>query len=339
MFVAIVFVALASCGGASAASRHYRRPASAVAEVELRGAHGFELRLVAFDHSMDLSVTKGVTLGEEGVTYSSRRPTVSTGYFNGSSLDVRVGRLGRFLAHFVPTSTKSEGDNGECRGNPPTIEQGHFVGSLDFRGERGYTSAHTHRALGTVTRIASARCVVRSPRFRPGDEFRLVAGDKKADTILQASREEVSSGSKVTPTSFLASVASKSGNLAVVHSAFVLDFHAHPGATFRTPNLAEPLAEATLQPPAPFSGSAIFRLEGMRRATWTGDLTVELPGLGRVPLVNDGVQAGLCQGRSNCTETLPPRLAQIFERKTGFGARSGTISIVGTRSARDAAGI
>jgi hypothetical protein len=332
MLGALVFVGLSSCVGASAASRHHRRPASVVAEVELRGARGFNLRLVAFDHSMDLSVTKRVSkLGEEGVTYFSRRPTMPGGYFNGSSLDVRVGRLGRFRADFVPTSTKTEGDNGECRGDPPTIEQGHFVGLLEFRGERGYTSVHTHRAPGTVTKTASASCKMQSSSFSRGVEYQLVAGDQNGDTILQASREEVSSGSKVTPTSFLASAANKSGRLVVVHSAFVLDFHAQPGATFRTPNLAEPLAEATLQPPAPFSGSANFRLEGPRTATWTGDLTVELPGLGRVPLAGDEIQAGLCKGRSNCTETLPPNLAQILESGTGFGARSGTISIAGPR--------
>jgi hypothetical protein len=339
LMAAMVFGALASSVRASAASRHYRRPASVVAEVELHGTAGFELSLVAFNHSMDLSVTKGIAkLGEEGVTYSSRRPAASAGYFDGNGLNVRIGRLGRFRARFVVKSIKTEAVSGECKGDPPTIEQGYFVGLLDFRGERGYSSAHARRAPGTVTRIASARCA-RSPSFRPDDEFRLVASDRNADTILRASREEVSAGSKVTPTSFLVSVASESGELAVIHSAFVLDFHADPGATFRTPNLAEPLTEATLRPPAPFSGSANFRLESPLTAKWTGDLTVELPGLGGVPLAGDEFQAGLCKGRSNCTEPLPPHLAQIFESGIGFGARSGTISIVGTRTARAAAGI
>ena len=63
-----------------------------------------------------------------------------------------------------------------------------------------------------------------------------------------------------------------------------LVFEFGPGAasTFQVPNLAEPLTEATLEPPAPFSGSATFHLDTPKTASWTGDLAVELPGLGKL---------------------------------------------------------
>jgi hypothetical protein len=64
-------------------------------------------------------------------------------------------------------------------------------------------------------------------------------------------------------------------------------------------------SEATVEPPAPFSGRAAFGLESPTVATWTGDLSVELATLGRVGLVEPGFRAGACQG-SKCTETFPP---------------------------------
>ncbi len=347
LITALALAVFASPVVARATPRHYHRPASVKAEVKLRGTRGFAVRLGVWGRSTVLLASKRVSkLGEEGVTYSSRRRAGPTDGLSGGKLNVRVGRLGRFRARFVPTSTRTrEGIDDGCKGEPTTVEQGFFVGSLNFRGERGYTRVHARRARGTVTRIAAARCVTRSSSVDSGresvraeeaerkeDEFRLVAGDGTADTILRASREEVSKGSKVTPTSFLVSVIDEVGELAVTHSAFVLDFHFDPGAGFRTPNLIEPLAEATIKPRAPFSGSAGFLLEDAGTASWTGELAVELPGLGRVPLTGNGFAAGLCKGRSNCTRTLSSRLTRILKSEAGFGARSGTISLVGSEA-------
>ena len=83
------------------------------------------------------------------------------------------------------------------------------------------------------------------------------------------------------------------------------------------PNLAEPLAEATVAPPAPFSGSATFHLDDPKTASWTGDLAVEMPGLGKVSLTGDGIEAGLCSGLSNCTKTLPKDLQPVLEAPSG----------------------
>ena len=61
--------------------------------------------------------------------------------------------------------------------------------------------------------------------------------------------------------------------------------------------------EATVKPPAPFSGTATFKLESPTTASWTGDLSVELPTLGTVDLAEPGFQAGACAAQ--CTKTFP----------------------------------
>jgi hypothetical protein len=84
-----------------------------------------------------------------------------------------------------------------------------------------------------------------------------------------------------------------------------------------------PPGEATLTGSSPFSGSSTFQLLSSKKASWTGDLAVELPGLGRVALSGPKFYAGLCEG-IKCTKTLPPSLAP------GGSGRSGSESFTGS---------
>lgn len=52
---------------------------------------------------------------------------------------------------------------------------------------------------------------------------------------------------------------------------------------------------ATVTPPAPFLGSAAFQRMPAGNNAWTGSLSIELPGAGRVPLAGTGFSARLCQ--------------------------------------------
>jgi hypothetical protein len=67
------------------------------------------------------------------------------------------------------------------------------------------------------------------------------------------------------------------------------------GSSFVSPDPLHPTAETVIRPPSPFSGSATFRQESPRSVSWSGDLKVELPGFGIVPLTGSGVQATMCE--------------------------------------------
>jgi hypothetical protein len=82
-------------------------------------------------------------------------------------------------------------------------------------------------------------------------------------------------------------------------------------ATFLTPNPAGTLEDASVSPPAPFHGSATFHLDSPTSANWTGALSVELPGVGSVPLAGDGFWSALCED-ATCTKTLPPNVRLAF---------------------------
>jgi hypothetical protein len=66
------------------------------------------------------------------------------------------------------------------------------------------------------------------------------------------------------------------------------------GPYFKVPDLTHPAAEVLIEPPAPFLGSATFRRESADQVSWDGNLRVELPGFGLVPLAGAGADATLC---------------------------------------------
>lgn len=60
---------------------------------------------------------------------------------------------------------------------------------------------------------------------------------------------------------------------------------------------ATPPRSATIDPPSPFTGSATFQQESSKDFSWTGDLAVELPGIGEVNLAGPKFETELCLGR------------------------------------------
>jgi hypothetical protein len=325
--------ALAAPAGASAAKpRRYRISASVSAEVQGRSSGGFEYFFSTLGPRGDilwLTQRPGRTLegGEANVAYFLALHGRSD--FDDGKLDAKIGRLGHFRARFIPNATKTEKLPEGCTGKPTISEKGVFVGSFVFHGERGFTQIDARRERGTVVRRGATSCPAANPsrhrrhrspgttkaeRERRRHEFRLLAGDPDGVVSLQAELQESPEAEEGSPTTFQASMTERVGRLVVSRNASTISFGATAAATFQVPNLAE----ASLTPPAPFSGSATFHLDEPRKATWSGDLAVELPGAGEVPLTGDGIVAGLCHGPSHCTKTLPQPLQRELELGPGF---------------------
>jgi hypothetical protein len=60
--------------------------------------------------------------------------------------------------------------------------------------------------------------------------------------------------------------------------------------------LNEALTEATIMPPAPFHGEGTYRAASDGTTTWTGPLSVSLPGAPRLPLTGAEFKATLAAG-------------------------------------------
>jgi hypothetical protein len=316
--------------GAVAKPRRIHQSASVDVEIRGRatGGFGFSLLSVGADGGV-LWLNKVVAgAGEEASLYFDRSNGGAKNFAQGR-VNMRIGDLGRFRGRFVPGSSTTVGLGAGCTGDPTTIEKGHFVGSFSFHGENGFTTIDSTRARGRVTRQGETSCPEphrhrggrdqeasrreREARERRQEEFRLLSGDAEGNIVFQADRETSPEPKVGTPTSFSASAVERADGLQVVRSASTFELGEDTATAFQVPNLAEPLAEATVSPAAPFSGSASFHLESPTTAAWTGDLAVELPGVGTVPLTGEGISVGLCHGPSHCTETLPGLLQKELE--------------------------
>ncbi len=312
-----MFVGLVLPGAAGAKARTYKVPASTLQSVELKGTHGYKLNLAVEDHG--IAFLSAVNYRSHPVlkfvTYSIRKHP----HAEPDTLALKIGDQGSFEGTFVTKSVKHEAVSVPCHGDPSTVEAGFFVGTFDFDGAGGFTAVQRTRAAGTVIRSAPQVC--RGPdKGKPGDdtsiygeseeeahELQLIAGKPDGDPRFQASRyEETTAGEDVPPSmSFIGGVSRTSQGVEISSDIVVLGGKA---ATFQVSNPLRPAAEVTVAPPAPFSGTATFKLGNPAASRWTGDLAVELPVFGRVALTGPMIAAGVCEAPGKCTKTLPPAM-------------------------------
>jgi hypothetical protein len=243
---------------------------------------------------------------------------------NGAGFHVDLGDRGRLDVRFVPGHIKEQPVPKGCIGDPSTVERGTFVGTIHFRGEGGFTQVDAHRVRGTVERTGATRCPGRATKGeaegkdvvvvgiggRPArtnaesPTLRVVSGDPTGADRFEAISYESAGSPEISEGTFLASTYEKEGGLSIARVALAFT---GPPSSVVFPDPSKPLSTATVEPPAPFSGSATFALTSPTSDTFSGDLAVELPGLGEVPLTGPGIAAGICRDY-HCTKTLPKAL-------------------------------
>ncbi|HEX4732043.1 MAG TPA: hypothetical protein VH299_12295 [Solirubrobacterales bacterium] len=304
---------LALPAGALAKPGFYRVPASTGFDFTLHGSDDYKIDVVG--QGREVFVQAATTVGrrtEAAVDYRVHGRKV----LSGSSIDVRLPGVARFKAEFVSKSVSEEKTTEDgCTGGQ-MVEKGYFVGSLVFHGERGFTKVDAGRVPGTISRAPAQRCP-RQSSFeevpRPAGEesagaesgertVQLIAGERRRGLSLLGEHVETTAGGLGSTQSFLTvSVSGRSHGLDTSH---ILIAFGESASSFgvSAPGVSPP--DATLAPSSPFSGSATFQLKNSTKASWSGDLAVELPGLGTVPLAGPKFYSGLCEGEI-CTKTLP----------------------------------
>jgi hypothetical protein len=287
-------VALTPTAATAAPARNL--PASPEAEFEVAGTHGF---LVHFSVSKG-SVAAVATKGPDLVSYRAHGGEAADGRFAGTFPG--IGRVAvRFHQH-----GKTKRVTILCPKAPTLARPGFFVGTIRLRGEQGYTEVRGTRAEGTLAETPGPKC---NPRQKPRQPTLLRAGKPGKSKFLsiqaKAGNVEVlagqSSGGKVS-LSILGALRSHHHDGMLVENA-VLQFGSAP--TILPSEDVDFPKTATVAPGAPFSGSATFEFSDTKTSTWTGDLAVELPGVGRVSLAGPRYRSHLCSGK-RCVGSLPP---------------------------------
>jgi hypothetical protein len=323
--LAIAAVLLLLPAAAQAASPN-PEPAGSTEAFVLHGSHRYRL-VVQLKNRRALAIGVVREAAEDGHGQGKSTTTyelVSRQSKDSDDIDTRIGSLGQIDVHFVPGRTERVNGPPRCEGAKTLAERGHFVGTIDFRGERGYTRVHVHRVVGYVVKVPRRTCA--APKVKPQPRsagarsapFAAAFADNGAAgpdlNIIGLSIHRVRDRVRVSSMRSLPT-AGQSGGLAF--GVFVAAAERHLGPVrewglalqssfkhplgFRFPKPHEPAAEVMYSPPAPFSGSGIFARVPGAEPRWTGDLAIEFPGFGRLALTGRGTRAALCTG-SRCLD-------------------------------------
>jgi hypothetical protein len=297
------------------------RPVERLATLSAPGTKGWRLHVGAvLGLKPQVQQLGAQAVGHQGqsVTYNVRHAYTAP---DGTIRETLPG-VGRVAVRFEPKKEMKLEFTAQpgCTSDGISIERsGWFTGTIEFHGEGGYTDISRRRAYGQIMEVPREVCRNRKSGRRAGGS----SADQDETVLLTAGRPE-GHGQLM----FDASPLGRLGSIGPTVEFDASYTHSRQGMfitantrvrggvkDFSLTEVAGSPSEATVAPPAPFTGSAIFSLESPKKASWTGDLGVEIPTLGIVSLAGPDFWSALCS-EGACTKTLPPGRQVIFATAT-----------------------
>jgi hypothetical protein len=272
--------------------------------MSLPGSHGYRVTIE--------SVPRG------GVRLTARKEGVFAKYSVPGRVTDRVvkanfGRLGRVSVRFHRIGKPKTGGGPlpplECKGKNPIREWGRFEGVIRFHGEQGYTDVSVKGTKGLVVHRFKRKCqfptrdldATTSVAGRPGDVTRtsLIVGARSPSRTVylhveSAELETEKSKRGLVFTLVNAAVLEHRGRLAIERATLI---EGGSESVLTSPLGVQPVT-ATVNLPKPFAGTGSYLEEPGQPPSWTGLLSVRLPGADRVPLTGADFTAALCRGQN-----------------------------------------
>jgi hypothetical protein len=260
----------------------------------LQGTNGYRISVIAifqpgYGKSSDIYL---------GVTGKGRRAVyLVPGVVTDTKIEADLGSLGEIDVTFRPSGKEGVAHPKCAPKRRAVYKKGTYVGTIEFRGEEGYTQVSANRAR-FVHVLASVGCpyTVTDEVFEanlPGAS--LWARAKQRGLELQANQNRPGK-----PVRVEASIRERRGPIWIrreVTSTYSADsFHFAPD-----------LRTAVLNPPAPFFGAGFFHRDAKPAGRWTGDLRVDFPGRSSVFLTGDRFRVSLRHARLSKETRSPSR--------------------------------
>jgi hypothetical protein len=215
---------------------------------------------------------------------------VTRGSVTDTSIEAKLGSVGRIDVNFVPTG-QPRTERSVCGGKPVTIDSGRYEGTIDFTGEEGYSEVHTTGARGSAEAALSLICwgQVKSEGIGGHSPGALLRIRHRGEPRFQF---EARKNSPSRSARFSASIGEQRGSLFISRAvgavaapdAFSYDF---------------PSGVARVNPPAPFAGEATFDRRLSVAPSWNGNLSVDFPGRSDVRLTGPDIRASLIRAVQN----------------------------------------
>lgn len=254
---------------------------------QLKASNGYSITVLAMERRSDGQGFLLIFASSEkaGVFYSTKAKVTAEG------IEADLGRLGRIDVDLKLSGRKKVERSSVCDPESVKFPGGRYEGTIEFRGEEGYTRASATRVPLILSPYLNILCPgdggeglgpglpgARLRVFARGQARRLSlqvnANRPGARMFYEALTEEIRDGIEISR---------------AVEGVV-------PGSSFDYDPL---LRTATLDPPAPFSGSASFHRNALPANRWTGNLAIDFPGRSNVPLTGAAVRAGLVHAHLN----------------------------------------
>jgi hypothetical protein len=286
-------------GAARAEARASEEAESRTTEFTLPATHGYRIS-VSGTSSDPLGLNVWVEAAK-GQRYAIRYMLHGTSSENGR-VKAKLPGVGRIAVRFEERKVGRRPVPDNCKGRPEIVRRGVFRGTIKLRGEQGYTSTHRSSARGEVTESFRQACDEPEPTGRePRLQALLLAGGEAEGRMISFGALKIDFGRRLgKATAYSASSTTLHDGMIVRTDVLAKD----DGAGFSTPGPSGNLENATVKPPRPFTGSATFHLDSPRSSSWEGTLSVEMPGIGEVPLAGPEFWSALCEDGA-CTKTSP----------------------------------
>lgn len=266
--------------------------------LELKAKHGYEVTVIGEGGIVAVEVTKPAPRGKENALerlFGIRRAVtayVARGTVTPRRISASFGKFGKLDVRFRPSGRVVKSPSRKrCRGADHfTSQLGVFVGGFRFSGEKNYVAVRSHRAKGRIRsplrlRCASSRFSFRpaaSPRARPVPQHpSFVPSFLGASNRHGVSATELIALGRGKTTLFLAVTEEGLGSLARIRYALAIE-HSRQALV-----LNDALTSASIKPPLPFHGRGGYRAAPDGTKSWTGSLSVSLPGAPRLPLTGE----------------------------------------------------
>lgn len=291
---------LALPAGATAKPGYKVKPAGSELFLFLGDKGDYEISLEANDRQrVLLAAETGLFTATEYSTkgrVSSKRIEADLGDLGRIDLDVRLR----------PRHSEIEPRQRNCKGRKSIFVPGSFHGTIRFSGEGDIPPFSVKRGeIGFLRRFKQVCKLRRAPKRNQKKpkaekpkvklEFGLLDTSGKGDG--RTVRFEVFSlGEARNPAKsfgiYEAAAAERRKNLRIARWTFGF----FGPKEFRMSKRGKQPLTLRVKPPEPFSGKALYKRGPGEKATWTGNLSVELAGAEPIPLTGDNYDAVFCRG-------------------------------------------
>ena len=229
-----------------------------------------------------------VTIGvEKGNTTRMGTSTtyVARGVSGPSGIHANFHQFGRIDLTFHATAEAVRGLPPDCFGGTTGAATlpGYFTGTIDFEGQGGYTAVHSHRVRGEIVLPPTEQCPLVAGGANPLFEDPAAELPPSTTRMTLWALEKSGTGGltfvarREGKTAYYAESYGTVGRIGLYSVAYAIgsksSFVSDPRVSF-----------GSVQPPAPFRGSATLSRGPHGTRSWTGTLAATFPGKGETHL-------------------------------------------------------